>query len=271
LKVKPFKKNIVSIIIITASVALFCTLFGTNNFVVGTVRTVFSPILSITSKTAYEIKNLQSYFTEIKSYKEENTRLSRENAELKRLGLSVSEYKEENERLKKLLELQNEMENRFITVPALVVSYEPNNWYDTIVVNKGKYSGISVGDTVVSDSGVVGKVSEVGAGYSVISTLLNAENSIAVRIVRNNELAIVEGDAELSRNKLCKMSYIEKNDVINLGDLIETTGAGGIYPEGIIVGTVKEVKAENSGQYAVIEPSVNVAELHEVLIISREE
>ena len=163
------------------------------------------------------------------------------------------------------------MEEHFVTTPALVVSYEPNNWYDTIVVNKGSYSGISVGDAVISDDGIVGKVSEVGIGYSVISTILNTENAIGVRIIRNDELAIVEGDTELSRNKFCKMSYMDKSGVVNLGDLIETTGAGGVYPEGIIVGTVKEVKAETSGQYAVIEPSVNVAELHEVLIISRED
>ncbi|MBP3360989.1 MAG: rod shape-determining protein MreC [Clostridia bacterium] len=262
------KKLTVTAVIITAALAVFTIIFGNNNFLVSGVRTIFSPFLSLTSRAAHEIKDMQSYFTELKSYKEENTRLAEENADLKRSGLSVAEYKAENDRLKELLELQDEMEGRFRTTAALVVSYEPNNWFDTIVINKGKWSGISVGDAVVASGGIVGKITEVGAGYSVISTMLNSENSIGVRIVRNGELAVVEGDAELSKNKLCRMSFIEKAGGVNLGDLVETTGSGGVYPSGINVGTVKEIKAENSVQYAVIEPAVNVSELYEVLVIS---
>ena len=250
-----------------AAVIVFCSIFGDNNFLVSGVRTAFSPVLTLISGAAHEIKNMQIYFTSIKSYKEQNDALAEENAQLKAAALSATEYKSENERLSELLDMKGEMENRFETVAAKVVSYEPNNWYDTIVINKGTWSGIKAGDAVIAPGGVVGRVTQAGAGYSVISTILSSENSVAVRIIRCGLLSVVEGDAALSKQKKCRMSFIDDTGEIKLGDTLETTGAGGIYPEGISVGTVKEIKAENSVPYAVVEPSVDLSELYEVMVI----
>lgn len=260
------KKLAASLAVCAAAVMIFCSIFGDNNFLVSGMRTVFSPVLTLISGTAHKIKETQIYFTSIKSYKEQNDALAKENAELKLSALSSSEYKAENERLSKLLELQGEM--KFTTVAAKVVSYEPNNWYDTIVINKGTWSGIEVGDAVVAPGGIVGKVTETGAGYSIISTILSSENSVAVKARRCGLLSVVEGDTALSKQKMCRMSFIENTNEIKLGDVLETTGAGGVYPEGITVGTVKELKAENSIPYAVVEPSVNLTELYEVMVIT---
>jgi len=265
------RKLIAVVTVITVVLTAFCLIFGDNNFIVGSVRTAFSPFLTFTSKITVGIKDFKSYFTELRSYKEENSELAREVSELRKSVKSISQYQTENKRLSELLDLKGEMEDKYNPVAAKVVSYEPNNWYDTFIINKGKWSGISVGDAVISTSGLVGKVSEVGAGYSVISTILDINNSIGARNVRSGELALIEGDVTLSKTKLCKMTYIENKDEINIGDLIETTGSGGIFPEGISIGVVKEIKAENSMPYAVIKPSVDMSDVYEVIVVCRGE
>lgn len=267
---KKFFRNKITVvaIVITVCVTLIGLVFGNNNFISGSVRTLYMPVLTLTSGVAAKINGLQTYFADIDGYKNQNSQLAKEVAELKRSGQSAAEYKEKIDRLESLLELKGDMEQQFALTAAKVVSYTSNNWYNTIVINKGEWSGIAVGDAVISDRGVVGKVTEVGAGHSVISTILSSENSIAVRNVRSGKLAVVEGDASLSGEKLCKMSFVEKSSDIMLGDLIETTGGGGVYPEGITVGSIKEIKAENTEEFIVIQPAVDVAELYEVLVVS---
>lgn len=257
------KKLLVSVSVSTACTLIFCIIFG-NNVLVTNVRDFYIPFLSLASNISKEFK---SYFTDIEYYKNTNVRLEREILEMKKSQSTVSEYKLENDRLKKLLDLENEMNSYYETVAAMVVSYEPNNWYDTIVINKGELSGISVGNAVVSVQGLVGKVVETGKGYSIISTVLNPDLSFAARISQSGELGLLEGDAGLSKDKLCRMSYIEKPNNINRGDLVETTGSGGIFPSGLIVGTIKEIQSNNTVPYAVVEPSVDIRNLYEVLVI----
>lgn len=259
-------------VVCTSAVIVFCSIFGNNNFFVSAARTVFSPVLTLISSSANKIKNIQLYFVSLESYKKQNEELARENAQLKKTALSSAEYKEENERLSKLLDMQNEYRRRYNTINAKVVSYEPNNWYDTIVINKGSWNGIKIGDAVIAPGGVVGRITEVGGAYSIISTILSSYTSVAVRDVGCGILSIVEGDTTLAKQKMCRMSFIEDTDEIKLGDVLETTGSGGIFPEGINVGIVKEIKAENSLPYAVVQPGVDLSELYEVsVIVSSEE
>ncbi|MCX7714706.1 MAG: rod shape-determining protein MreC, partial [Clostridia bacterium] len=77
------------------------------------------------------------------------------------------------------------------------------------------------------------------------------------------------GDVALSKRGYCKMSFMDKNASVVVGDMVETSGLGGVYPPGILVGRVREIKSDNAGamQYAVIEPAADLNNLHEVLVI----
>lgn len=260
------KKSVLITAIITCAVIIIAVLFG-NNPVTSAVKTIFSPILTFTSSISDSTGNLKDYFIELRVYREENERLNNEIKEMRSENHDVSELMDENERLKSMLELQSDL--KYETQAGMVISYEPNNWYDTIVINKGSNNGISVGDAVISDSGIIGKVSEVGLGWSRISSILNEETAIGVRIIRTGTLAVVEGDKALSKDKKCRMSFFDKTGDMNPGDIIETTGSAGMYPPEIIVGTITNIQADADGkEYAVIEPAVDFEKLHEVLIVT---
>lgn len=263
-----FKKKSVIIAIFTLIIVSVATaIFGGNDPFTSVVRTVFTPVLTASTAVTRRIASVKAYFIEVDAYKMENERLVNENIQLKKNEKSVAQYRKENERLTELLNLSDELE-RYETIAAKVVSYEPNNWYDTIVINKGKTAGLDTGDVVISPEGVVGKITDIGVNWAHISSLLSRDNAIATIVSRTDEVAVTEGDAELAQQKLCRLSFVNSAAQIAVGDYLETSGAVGLYPAGLTIGTVKEMAVDSSGtKYAVVEPAVDFTDLHEVLVI----
>ena len=266
------KKKGVRITAIATAVVLLCVLvahFGGSNPVSNAIRSVFAPFQSGFAYITNNIRGTADFLAESKTYKEENERLLAENNELKRQNRDITSYREENEELKRLLGLGRNIDG-YTTVAATVIAYSPNNWYDTIEISKGSLSGIKVGNAVITPDGVVGKVTETGPNWALVSTIIGPDNAMGVKISRTGDVAVVEGDRELYRNSVCKMTFIDKDSNLIVGDLLETSGSGGIYPEGLVVGSVREVNADAMGNlnYAVVEPSVDFSRLHSVLVIN---
>ena len=87
------------------------------------------------------------------------------------------------------MQLTDDMSN-CETVPAKIVSFEQENWFYSVVINKGERDGIKLSDVVISESGLVGKVSEVGYNWARVSTILDADNSIGVKLTRTGDVGI---------------------------------------------------------------------------------
>lgn len=261
------KKSVLAAVFITGAVALIFVLFGNDNLLTSATKTIFSPILTVTSKMSQSAGNFKDYLIELKVYREENERLNAEINKMKTESRDVAELTAENERLKSLLSIKSSL--KYQTKAGLVISNEPNNWNSTLVINKGSNDGVSIGNAVLSSKGIVGKVSAVGFGWARVSSLLNDETAVGVRILRTGELAVVEGDLELSKSNFCKMSFFDKGTDMVVGDLLETTGSAGLYPEGWIVGTIAKIQSDASGrEYAVVEPAVDFSNLYEVLVVT---
>ncbi len=260
------KKSVIVSFFITVIAVLIFALFGNNNLLTSVVKTVFSPVLTVTSKISYKVGRFKDYLLEMQVYREENERLLDEINTLKSERRDVSEFVEENERLKELLDLKSSL--KFNTVSAVVVSCEPNGSYDTVVINKGSNDGIKKGCAVISEKGIVGKVTETGIGWSRISTLLNEDTAVGVRVIRNGSLAVLEGDFKLSKDKLCRMSFFGEGVDLKEGDMIETTGSAGLYPESILAGTVLRLQKDSDGkEYALVQSVVDFGNLYEVLVV----
>lgn len=257
--------------VVTAGV-LLCILIshfiGTNP-VSSAVKTIFSPVENGFAYISNKVYSAVSFVWEMDGYKEENENLIRQVNELNRQERDTAQLREENERLQALLELKNNTDG-YSTVAASVIAYSANNWYDTIEINKGLAHGLAVGNAVITPDGVVGKITDIGLNWATVSTVLNPENAMGVKIGRTGDAAVVEGDDELYSQGLCKMTFIDKGVAIIVGDLLETSGSGGIYPEGLLVGAIREINSDNMGMlnYATLEPSVDFSRLYEVLVIN---
>ncbi len=256
------------LIIIIAAVVLAYMSRGGKNPISKTVNFVMTPVESKISSVIHPVKKVFSYIGKMSEYESENQRLKAENIELSSKLKDVSTYKEENERLRKLLGIADNYE--YETIAARVVAYETDNWFSYVTLDKGTSSGIYVSDTVITADGLLGQVTEVGYNWAKVSTVINAESSAGVRITRNGEIGIVEGDASLSKSRSCKLGYLTANASIIAGDILETSGLGGIYPPGLAVGKISKISKDNMGRldYAVVEPFINFDKLYEVVVIT---
>lgn len=265
------KKSVQLAAVITAIVLLVAAFahFGSSNPVSVTVRTVFSPFQNGVAYIANKAKSATDFIREMKGYKDENERLISKINELKKQNRDITNYREENERLKEMLELQDNLSG-YSTVSASVIAYSSSYRYDTIQISKGSLAGVEVGNAVITPNGVVGKVTESGPTWAVVSTILNPDNAMGVKVSRTGDVAVVEGDDEMYGENHCKMTFIDKGSNLIVGDLLETSGSGGIYPPGLSVGAIREVNSDAMGNlnYAVIEPLVDFDKLYEVLVIN---
>ena len=233
------------------------------------VNTALSPVQSLAAAVTNPVKNFVTYLTQMKDLKDENEALKSELETLKKESRNQEEYKKENTRLKKLLQLTDDLA-ACETVPAKIVSFEPGNWFHTLMINKGSNQGIKVSDVVITESGLVGKITEVGFNWAKVSTILDSGNSVGIKLTRTGDVGITEGDAELLKKRRFKLDYISKETAVISGDLLETSGLGGIYPPGLSVGTVEEIQLDNTGEIvkAVISPAVDFDNLYEVVVVT---
>ena len=265
------KKAVVAAAGVTAAVLVIAVIahFIGFNPVTSAARIIVSPFQSGMSYITNKAHSVVTFLWEMDAYREENERLNVEITDLKRDNRDIAQFREENERLRELLELKNSMTG-FSTVAAPVIGYSKSNAYDKIEIGRGSASGINVGNTVITPDGVVGMVTEVGANWSMVTTVLDADNAMGVRITRTGDIAVLEGDRDLLADGYCKMTFINPSVNIIAGDIIETSGSADIYPAGLTVGSVKDINSDGMGQisYATIEPSVDFQHVHEVLVIN---
>lgn len=256
---------------VTAAVLICAAIahFGGSNPVSALMRTVFSPFQNGVAYLTDKVKDTTDFIREMKSYKDENEKLISEINELKRQNRDVTNYREENERLKELLELGESLDS-YSTVAASVIAYSSNGRYDTIQISKGSLAGVAEGNAVITPDGIVGKVIETGPTWSVVSTILNPDNAMGVRVSRTSDVAVVEGNSEMYSQNYCKMTFIDKGSNLIVGDLLETSGSGGVYPAGLSVGVIREINSDAMGNlnYATVEPMVDFDKLYEVLVIN---
>ncbi len=209
---------------------------------------------------------------------ENNRQLKEELAQVKALleqyersQYEFEEIKKENERLRNLIGIQSELE--YETVIAEVVAKSPQNYYKTLVVNRGKNNGIEKWMPVVAYQNdmkcVVGKVIDVQQFSSRIQPLIDQSSYIGAMLVNSRYSGILQGQSPISENTL--LQFIDRRAEINYGDLVVTSGMGGVFPKGIVIGEIISVSKKRYGifQEALVNPFIDFGRLEEVYIITK--
>lgn len=269
-----YRKLWLALILVVAIVVIMCmSVVPVKNsyFVTNVINTIFTPIQHAVSKISDGVGGFVNYLFEMKDLSEENDRLTKQVAELNHNYRSAEDYKAENERLKEILDLKQTNPIAKDSVACNVIGWSNDNWYSYYTIDKGSAKGIENKDIVISASGLVGQVCEVGLNWAKVSTLIETSSSVGARIVRSGDVAIVCGDYELERKGLCKMTFINKDAQIIVGDTVETSGLGESYPGGIALGKVVQIVSDSAGtsQYAIIEPYADLKNLKQVIVLKK--
>ena len=196
-----------------------------------------------------------------------------ENEELRqRLAQAESELRDsreqagENQRLKKLLELK---ESKFGAVAAQVIARDPSIWFDTIIIDKGKSAGIENNMPVVTAYGIVGRVISTSLWSAQVLLITNEKSgagAVVGQLGASSALGSIRGIRETG---LLEMLYVSGIDKVAPGDYVFTTGQDGIYPPGLKIGEVVEVKSGSATEAQVIHirPSAPMDQLKEVSVL----
>lgn len=196
---------------------------------------------------------------------EENDRLKKELAALKQRTVDRDELELANRRLKKLVDFKKNLD--YPMVAAEVVGTDPSAQFKTVIINKGASDGVLTLMPVVCAQGAVGRVIWASPHYAKLLLLIDPNSGVDVIVQRSRSRGVVEGapGGEL------RLKYIIHTDDVRLGDKIITSGAAGVYPKGVLVGTVSAVRQEADGAFQRVEitPAVDFGRLEEVLVLLR--
>jgi rod shape-determining protein MreC len=230
-------------------------------------QAIVSPFQSVSSKAGEASTGLIRKIINFNSTADENERLKQRLAETELALRNAQQWTTENERLRGLLNLKEQ--TGYDQVAARVIARDSSVWFNTITINRGSSSGIGLNMPVVTASGIVGRViaaSPWTAQVMMVTDEKAAAGAIVGQLSESGALGSVRG---LGESGLVEMRYVSGLQKVEVGDYILTTGQDGIYPPGLSVGEVVQVKHGTATQthQIFIKPSAKLDQLEEVAVL----
>ncbi len=258
-----------AVAVIAVSLAVMSFFTTTSSPLANAAQVITSPFRTAFTAVADWFNDKQAYYADYKALEEENQELRDQIAKMERSVRQAEADSAENERLRELLNLRPQ-EEKWELESATILERSSSNWTRSFTLSKGTDCGISVYDAVITSEGfLVGTVSEVGTNWCTVLCITDTDTSLGALVFRTDEIGVAEGDFQLMDQSKLKLSYLSPDAQLLNGDLIVTSGLGGFLPSGLVIGSVEEVKLDDSGstQYAVLQPSADFDALTEVFVI----
>jgi len=237
-----------------------------SNDITAVLGRVFARPANAVTRVFESVNDLQNTY-------EENQRLKIEIDKIYERQAEINVLRDENQRLGEELELQSSLTD-YRTISGTVISRNPDNWVDQIVVDRGSQDGVAVGMPVMSSNGLIGRISEVNPTSSKVVLLTNIDqtaNQVSSEIIMEEEIVygLISG-YDSSSDRLV-MSQITSTIEIEEGELITTSGLGGVIPRGLVIGEVEEVTMDAHGlaQQVFVNPAADFENIRYVTIINR--
>ena len=258
---KRFKPLIITLVILIAASVLS---LGENSVIPSAVNAFTNGLFSVTASVAASA-DTASY----DDLKTENEKLRHENAELREQLADYYDVKQENAKLWKYYDLKKQNPSYKIQ-PAAVIMRDANDDFYSFTLDIGTSSGVSVNNPVITENGLAGWVYKADLTTCKVKTILSPDTKAGAVDKQSNDSGIISGSASLSDNNLTSLTKLEENNKIKQGDMIVTSGTGGIYPGNLIIGKVKEIKfnSYDASRYAVVEPYEDIRRITSAAVIT---
>lgn len=253
-----------------AVIVLICGVTGTfsspqSNF----LSSVFKPI-------QYAASSISSSVSEFFDNMQSNEKMKEEMASLK------DELAKKDEQLKEYENAirQNEFYKDFLGIKedhpdykfsaAMIIARDTSDPYQSFTIDKGTLDGVSVYDPVITSQGIIGYISDAYSTQSVVMTVLSPSINISVSDNRTRDTGNICGSMDYAKTGYTLMQYVSSSNTMASGDYVVTSGAGGVFPAGLIVGTVDEVKSSENAVscYATVKPAADFSKLSDIMVIT---
>ncbi|HVE60138.1 MAG TPA: rod shape-determining protein MreC [Pyrinomonadaceae bacterium] len=224
---------------------------------------VQSPVTTVTSSVTNYFQSISS----LRSAQTENDALKQRVQELEVEVQQKKELAKENESLKSLLELKNEAKYKIL--PAQIIGRDPSLWFDSAIINRGSLDGVKLNMPIVNNGGLIGRViavSPITAQINLVTKEKSGLGGVIGELGTSNALGVVSGNG---KRELLEMGYIPGTIEVQVGEMVYTTGQDGIYPAGLKIGEVAEVRPGSATvtQQIFIKPSAKLYAMEEVAVL----
>jgi len=224
---------------------------------------VVSPIQNLITHTLNSANDVVEHYLLAANVSQENEKLKQEIDKLIRQNNDLREELRQRGRVGDLMEYQEGRQLK--SVVAKVIGRDATQWARVVFINKGTQDGILENLAVVTSSGVVGHVIQAGMNTSKVMLVVDGRSSVDTLFSHDRISGIVVGTGM----EFCEMKYVPITAEVNVGDQIISSGLGGVYPKGLVVGTVISITKATQGlfQEISIAPSADFGRLEEVLVL----
>ena len=225
---------------------------------------VTSPVRYLGATVSLPFQGLGNVFTNLTSNQETLSDLKAENERLQARNAELEESEQTAKRLQDLLNLQDSYSLQ--STGARIIAGSTDSWSSTVTINLGSSSGLTVGMPVMASNGVIGQVVECGATSSTVR-LINDENSSVSAMVQSTR---AQGMLNGSASGQVTLDLIATSQTVNVGDVVVTSGLGGVFPKGLPLGKVTNVENTPGSLYleVTVEPFASTENFEEVLVIT---
>lgn len=226
---------------------------------------VTTPIQTVLARVNRATLGVWGTYRDWKNVRAENRRLRDETQRLRVEALRVTETDAENQRLRRLLTLKESLPLE--TMAGEIIAREWGGWVRSLTINRGRGDTVARLTAVIAPDGLVGRIVDVRAGSSVVQVLTDPASTVGAHVVRTRTPGIIEGEP---RGTL-RFKYMARDGSgIQVGDVVVTSGLGGLFPGGIPIGRVRTIDDRGSAlfSYAQVTPAVDFARIDEVLLLT---
>lgn len=227
-------------------------------------ETVAAPISSAGKWVSTPFRGFFSWMSDLGVSRGQLSELRDQNKELRARVVALEETRLDNKRLSELINSTNAQGYKGVT--ATVIGLPPSAWNQVIITDKGSKDGIEINMPALGPYGLIGQVIEVGPTYSRIRLLTDQKSGVASLIQRGRKTGITKGS--ISGDLM--LDFISAESTVTAGDVVLTSGLGGVYPKGLLIGEVLEVSKETNALYKSIKltPANDISTVENVLILT---
>ena len=227
---------------------------------------VTTPLQSALAAIPRGALGLWSAYLDWKGVLAENRRLRHEVQRLRVDALWVTDAVDENRRLRRLLDLRNRLP--VTTLAGEVIARDWGGWVRSLTINRGRGNDVKRLTAVISPEGLVGRIVDVRPGASIVQVLTDPSCTVGAHALRTRTPGIVEGEPRGT----IRFKYMARDGGPQVGDVVVTSGQGGVFPRGIPIGRVQNIDDRGAAlfSYATLTPVVDFARVDEVLLVTGE-
>jgi rod shape-determining protein MreC len=262
------RTNIIALLIFGAILGYFLS-FGpsTTQKFKSSVYQLLAPFLTSGSGLKKQITSVRTGLKSLEQLEHESAALQVENRELRATNQGLRDVEHEVNRLRHALNYRER--SVFKLIAAEIVARDSSTWWRTVTINRGKRDGVEIDMPVVTAEGLVGKITTVSDNISVVLLASDENCRVAASVEGSREQGIVSGErVTAGLTPLLDLNFLSKQADLKPAQKVYTSGVGGVFPSGLLIGVVKSFRVRELDGQAQLTPAVDLSHLEDVFVVT---